>query len=108
MTHSATSPVSSRVRSWWGWGWAEAQPDDAECLALGALVPGTLARPLPLPQVTDLRIGPPTITPPPTLQQLVTAEPEQRAAPAVGKAYRDVMRLLRGQLGRIPDLVARP
>lgn len=108
MTHSATSPASSRVRSWWGWGWADSQPDDAECLALGALVPGTLARPLAVPQVTDLHVGPPTITPPPTLQHLVTAEPEQRAAHAVGKAYRDVMRILRGQLGRIPDLVARP
>lgn len=44
-----TAPRRARDRSWWGWGWADAHPDDAECAALGALVPGTLARPLPVP-----------------------------------------------------------
>ncbi|MFD8142826.1 FAD-binding oxidoreductase [Streptomyces sp. NPDC059708] len=97
-----------RTRSWWGWGWTDAHPDDAECAAMGALLPGTLARPLPVPAVRDLRIGGPAVEPPPSLAHLVTADPADRAAHAMGKAYRDVARALRGRPGRIPDLVARP
>lgn len=108
MPATATDPATSRTRSWWGWGYTDAHPDDAECVAMGALLPGTLARPLPIPQVADLPIGRPAATPPPALAHLVTADPEARAAHAMGKAYRDVIRALRGRPGRIPDLVARP
>jgi alkyldihydroxyacetonephosphate synthase len=108
MPATETGPGTSRVRSWWGWGYADAHPDDAECAALGALLPGTLARPLPIPQVADLTIGPPGVTPPSALAHLVSADPRARAAHAMGKAYRDVVRALRGRPGRIPDLVARP
>lgn len=99
---------TSRTRSWWGWGYADAHPDDAECAALGALLPGTLSRPLPIPRVADLPMSRPGAAPPPSLAHLVTADPELRAAHAMGKAYRDVIRALRGRPGRIPDLVARP
>ncbi|WP_030275858.1 FAD-binding oxidoreductase [Streptomyces sp. NRRL B-24484] len=104
----AAAPRSHRTRSWWGWGWADAHPDDAECIAMGALVPGTLARPLPLPRIADLRIGAPAVTPPAALAHLVTADPAVRASHAMGKAFRDVARALRGRPGRIPDLVAHP
>ncbi|MEU8515123.1 FAD-binding oxidoreductase [Kitasatospora sp. NPDC048722] len=103
----ATTSVP-RIRSWWGWGYVDAHPDDAECAALGALLPGTLARPLPVPRVADLPIGRPAATPPPALAHLVTTDPQARAAHAMGKAYRDVIRALRGRPGRIPDLVAHP
>ncbi|MFH8336534.1 FAD-binding oxidoreductase [Streptomyces sp. AM6-12] len=108
MPAAALHPRASRPRSWWGWGYADARLDDAECAALGALLPGTLARPLPIPRVADLTIGRPAVTPPPSLAHLVTAEPRPRAAHAMGKAYRDVIRALRGRPGRIPDLVAHP
>ncbi|MFE9098207.1 FAD-binding oxidoreductase [Streptomyces sp. NPDC007264] len=108
MPAAATDPRTSRTRSWWGWGYADAHPDDAECAALGALLPGTLARPLPIPRIADLPIGRPDATPPSSLAHLVTADPQARAAHAMGKAYRDVMRALRGRPGRIPDLVAHP
>ncbi|MFC8094556.1 FAD-binding oxidoreductase [Streptomyces sp. NPDC057301] len=108
MPETATDPGTSRIRSWWGWGYADAHPDDAECAALGALLPGTLARPLPIPRVADLPIGRPRVMPPPALAHLVTDDPAVRAAHAMGKAYRDVIRALRGRPGRIPDLVARP
>ncbi|MFJ8165893.1 FAD-binding oxidoreductase [Streptomyces sp. NPDC096136] len=103
-----TAQPTLRTRSWWGWGWTDAHPDDAECAAMGALLPGTLARPLPVPAVRDLRIGSPAVEPPASLARLVSAEPADRAAHSMGKAYRDVVRALRGQPGRIPDLVARP
>lgn len=107
MAGTTTQPTS-RTRSWWGWGWTDAHPDDAECAAMGALLPGTLSRPLPVPRVRDLGIGSPAVEPPPSLAHLVTADPGDRAAHAMGKAYRDVVRALRGRPGRIPDLVARP
>jgi alkyldihydroxyacetonephosphate synthase len=75
---------------------------------MGALLPGTLQRPLPIPRVADLRIARPAAEPPRTLAHLVTADPEARAAHAMGKAYRDVIRALRGRPARIPDLVAHP
>jgi alkyldihydroxyacetonephosphate synthase len=110
MPETATHPRpgTSRARSWWGWGYADAHPDDTECVAMGSLLPGTLARPLAVPRVADLSIGRPAVTPPPSLAHLVDAGPEARAAHALGKAYRDVIRALRGRPGRIPDLVARP
>ncbi|MFF8828579.1 FAD-binding oxidoreductase [Streptomyces sp. NPDC015131] len=108
MPAATPAPGPSRARSWWGWGYEDAQPDDAECAALGALLPGTLPRPLPPPRVAGLRIARPGATPPAALAHLVSDDPADRAAHAMGKAYRDVMRALRGRPGRIPDLVARP
>ncbi|MFI8456609.1 FAD-binding oxidoreductase [Kitasatospora sp. NPDC085464] len=108
MPAAPSDPGSPRTRSWWGWGHADAHPDDAECAALGALLPGTLARPLPVPRIADLAIARPAVTPPSSLAHLVTADPGARAAHAMGKAYRDVIRALRGRPGRIPDLVAHP
>ncbi|MFD8153189.1 FAD-binding oxidoreductase, partial [Streptomyces sp. NPDC059720] len=99
---------SSRIRSWWGWGYADAHPGDAECTALGSLLPGTHLRPLPLPRVADLRIGRPGVAPPPALAHLISTDPDVRAAHAMGRAYRDIARALRGLPGRIPDLVAHP
>ncbi len=105
---AAIPQPTSRTRSWWGWGWTDAHPDDAECAAMGALLPGTLGRPLPVPRIRDLGIGSPAVEPPGSLAGLVTSDPADRAAHAMGKAYRDVVRALRGRPGRIPDLVARP
>ncbi|MFE9480131.1 FAD-binding oxidoreductase [Streptomyces spororaveus] len=102
------TPPTSRTRSWWGWGWTDAHPDDAECAAMGALLPGTLDRPLPVPRVRDLAIAAPAAEPPGSLAHLVSTDPGDRAAHAMGKAYRDVVRALRGRPGRVPDLVARP
>ncbi|MEU3481038.1 FAD-binding oxidoreductase [Streptomyces sp. NPDC033754] len=101
-------PRSARTRSWWGWGYTDAHPDDAECAAMGALLPGTLARPLPIPRIADLPIARPAVAPPPSLAHLATGDPRARAAHAMGKAYRDVIRALRARPGRIPDLVAHP
>ncbi|MFD5889797.1 FAD-binding oxidoreductase [Streptomyces sp. NPDC060334] len=103
-----TTHHTARTRSWWGWGWADAHPDDAECTAMGALLPGTLARPLPVPRISDLRIDRPAVEAPRSLSGAVTADPAARAAHAMGKAYRDVVRALHGRPGRIPDLVAHP
>ncbi|WP_395104837.1 FAD-binding oxidoreductase [Actinomadura sp. SCN-SB] len=98
----------AKTRSWWGWGWAEDAMTDEECVALGALLPGLPSRPLPVPDVGDLRLPEPRVSPPASLAPLVSTAPDDRASHALGKAYRDVVRALRGDLGRVPDLVARP
>ena len=108
MPASPSGHGTSRTRSWWGWGYADSHPDDAECVAMGALLPGTLARPLPIPRVADLAMARPGVAPPSSLAHLVTTDPAERAAHAMGKAYRDIVRALRGRPGRVPDLVARP
>ncbi|MFJ4561395.1 FAD-binding oxidoreductase [Streptomyces massasporeus] len=108
MPASSSGHGTSRTRSWWGWGYTDSHPDDAECVAIGTLLPGTLARPLPIPRVADLAIARPGATPPSSLAHLVSTDPEERAAHAMGKAYRDIIRALRGRPGRIPDLVAHP
>ncbi len=98
----------SRARSWWGWGWADAALSDAECRSYGALLPGTAADPITPPQVASLELPPSRIDPPASLASSFTAAPEARASHTYGKAYRDVVRALRGEMTTVPDLVATP
>jgi alkyldihydroxyacetonephosphate synthase len=90
-------------RSWWGWGRVDAGLSDEECVGLAALVPDRPARPLPVPAVPALRE--PRVTPPFAWSD---AAPRVRAAHAHGKAYRDVVRNLYGQVTNPPDAVLYP
>lgn len=96
------------TRSWWGWGWAEQALPDAECTALAALLPGLPDTPLPVPDVARLTLRTPRARVPDTLAPLCSSAPPDRAAHSYGKAYRDVLRTLRGDLSRAPDVVAHP
>ncbi len=100
--------MTDLTRSWWGWGWTREALSDAECAGLGALLPGLPADPLPVPDIRDLALPEPRSAPPGSLAHLMSAAPADRAGHALGRAYRDVVRALRGDLGRVPDLVARP
>jgi len=81
---------------------------DAECARLGALLPGLPAYPLKPPQVTDLELPEPRVAPPASLAGCCSARPDDRAGHTYGKAYRDVVRALRGEVRHAPDLVAYP
>jgi alkyldihydroxyacetonephosphate synthase len=95
-------------RSWWGWGWDEAAVDDAERAELMArLPPQWVTDPLPVPDVADLGLRAPRVAPPASLAKVCTTDDRARAGHSVGKAYRDVIRALRGELAP-PDLVAVP
>ncbi|MFI1154819.1 FAD-binding oxidoreductase [Streptomyces sp. NPDC020817] len=98
----------SRRRSWWGWGTDDEALSDGECVALGALVPGAADTPLPVPDVRSVDLPKTRITPPPSLAHLMSDTPPARASHTYGKAYRDVVRALRGELGAAPDQVAFP
>lgn len=100
--------VTQRVRSWWGWGWADAALSDGECTQLAAALPGLLDRPLPVPDAGALELAAPRVRPPAALADRCVTDPATRAGHAHGKAYRDVVRNLRAELGAAPDLVAYP
>lgn len=93
-------------RSWWGWGTTDRALDDDECIAAAAGLPGLPDRPRPVPAVADLDLPAPRIAAPASLP--VSAAPDVRAAHTYGKAYRDVVRALTGDLAAPPDLVACP
>lgn len=100
-----------RERSWWGWGWADQALDEAASLALADRVrpflplDGALLTP---PDPGALGLAAPRLRPPAPLAGMVRTDPHNRAAHAHGKAYRDVVRNLRGELANPPDLVAYP
>ncbi|HWB67666.1 MAG TPA: FAD-binding oxidoreductase [Mycobacteriales bacterium] len=96
------------ARSWWGWGDPAAALDDVGCRELAALLPGLPADPLPVPAIADLALPEPRVTAPPALEPIASVEPAMRAGHTYGKAYRDVVRALRGDLRAAPDLVALP
>ncbi|WP_225823422.1 FAD-binding oxidoreductase [Streptomyces naphthomycinicus] len=99
------------TRSWWGWGNVEDAVRGAELRALlarvRALMPGDLTDHEP-PAVASLGLPAPRVSAPASLAGLCSAEPADRAAHAHGKAFRDVVRNLHGELRHVPDLVARP
>src|SRR5688572_23290437 len=101
----------ARTRSWWGWGWEDAAVtgDELEALAVRvrALLPldGHLT---PVPPLDSLSIAPPLAKPSPSVAALCTVDPAERVRHTYGKAYRDVVRSLRGDVALAPDIVARP
>lgn len=99
------------TRSWWGWGNVEDAVGGAELDALlgrvRAVMPGELTDHEP-PSIASLDLPRPRAAPPAPLADLCSAAPADRAAHAHGKAFRDVVRNLHGDLRHVPDLVARP
>jgi alkyldihydroxyacetonephosphate synthase len=96
-----------RERSWWGWGWADQAVDGPELDALRARVGAFLplsGEILPAPLVPML--APPRLAPPSGAD--ARADDLARAAHTYGKAYRDVIRNLRGQLTHPPEFVWYP
>ena len=104
--------MAERRRSWWGWGTTDAAVRGTELESLRqrvrTLMPDAELTDHPPPAVADLALPPPRPTPPAPLAPLCSAEPEDRAGHSHGKAFRDVVRNLRGRLDHVPDLVARP
>ncbi|OEV31141.1 FAD-linked oxidase [Streptomyces nanshensis] len=95
-------------RSWWGWGRRDQALPDSECAALATMIPGLPSAPLPVPDAAALTLAPPRLRVPGSLAHLVSDGTADRAAHTYGKAYRDVVRALHGDLAAAPDLVAFP
>jgi alkyldihydroxyacetonephosphate synthase len=99
----------TRQRSWWGWGWVDQALTDDECADLAKRVRPFLPLDGRLAPVPDLESVPPPparpLQPPPSLEAICSSTAADRAAHTYGKAYRDVVRSLRGDLSAAPDLV---
>jgi alkyldihydroxyacetonephosphate synthase len=104
----------ARRRSWWGWGWED---EALEGPALDAVAAAIAARPgfgtidgriVDPPRVDDLDLPPSRVAPPASLAALFSTDPYDRASRTYGKAYRDVVRALRGDVAAAPDAVAFP
>lgn len=102
----------SKARSFWGWGYEAdalgAAERDAIAAALAERLPGWEPRPHPAPEAASLRLPPPRIEAPRSLAAMLSAGPRDRAAHSYGKAFRDVVRHLRGEYPSPPDAVAYP
>jgi alkyldihydroxyacetonephosphate synthase len=104
----------TRQRSWWGWGWSDEAVAGRDLENIAAAIArrpgfgelaGTIAEP---PDVADLDLRPSRIDPPPALAGICSTSAFDRASHTYGKAFRDVVRALRGDLPCPPDVVAFP
>ena len=62
----------------------------------------------PVPDPRGLGVAAARVEPPASLAHLVSDDVVDRLSHARGKAYRDVVRNLRGDVEHVPDLVVRP
>ena len=101
-----------KTRSWWGWGYLEDAVTGAErdqlTARIAALLPDADLTVHDPPDVTALTVAAPRVTAPTALAGLCSDELIDRTGHAHGKAFRDVVRNLHGDLAHVPDLVVRP
>lgn len=99
-------------RAWWGWGVDSEALTDEEVAALLSRV----AAMLPGHDLTDhapqdpgsLDVAAPRVEPPAALASAFSTDVEDRLSHARGKAFRDVVRNLHGDVTHVPDAVVRP
>lgn len=72
------------------------------------MMPGLADASCRVPDVVDLELRAPRTSAPDALRHVMSDAPLDRASHTYGKAYRDVIRALRGRLDAPPDLVAYP
>ena len=110
--------MAERQLSVWGWGFADAFPDDAGRRAVLEMVAGLLGGGSPAAQLAlhpppDLAaaaaaLAPARIAPPATLAGFVEDRPDDRLRHTYGKSFRDLRRGFSGHFTPAPDLVAHP
>jgi len=104
--------VTTRRRKFWGWGY-EGEGVGADELALIArlaaarLGVGELRAQDP-PDISEIRLRPPRVTPPPSISPFSSADPWDRAEHTLGKSFHDLVRGLRREYANPPDAVVYP
>lgn len=103
---------AARVRKFWGWGYEGVGPDP---LMVDVFLEFLRARfgldefhEVPEPTLDEITLRPPRFTLPGELAAFCTDSKLDRAAHSYGKAFRDVVRALRGQYDNPTDYVAYP
>jgi alkyldihydroxyacetonephosphate synthase len=97
-------------RKLWGWGYGETAAEELAQVGLGArealgFGPAEIECPPPLEAI---ELPPPRVEPPAALAPICSSDPFERVTHAYGKAYRDLVRALRGRYDHPPDVVAHP
>ncbi len=97
-------------RKLWGWGYGETAAEELAQVGLGArealgFGPAEIEYPPPLEAI---ELPPPRVEPPAALAPICSSDPFERVTHAYGKAYRDLVRALRGRYDHPPDVVAHP
>ena len=89
-----------RRRKFWGWGFEDQQPPEAEVAAAAAgarehlgFAPAEVERPA---RLEDIELRPPRIEPPGSLAHICATDRYERVTHSYGKAYRDIVRALPG------------
>jgi alkyldihydroxyacetonephosphate synthase len=104
--------MAERRRKFWGWGYEDQQPPQAEVEQAGRAARQQLgfgpAEVEPPPRLEDVELRPPRTQPPASLARICRTDPYERASHAYGKAYRDLVRAFRGRFDHPPDVVAHP
>jgi alkyldihydroxyacetonephosphate synthase len=104
--------MAERRRKFWGWGFEDQQPPQAEVEEAGRGAREHLgfepAEVEPPPRLEDVELPPPRIEPPASLAHICRADVYERASHAYGRAYRDLVRAFRGRFDHPPDVVAHP
>jgi alkyldihydroxyacetonephosphate synthase len=107
-----TSLNPTKTRSWWGWGTVEdaAGPEEREALAarVRGFVPMAALEFHEPPDPGSLGVPASRVQAPASLAALASSDVVDRLGHARGKAYRDVVRNLMGDVRHVPDLVVRP
>ncbi len=111
--------MQTRALKWWGWGWEDhSRPIEGQPVAWQYLVQRLKINPKvhrTVPPIDGVRI-PPSLLSPDELTELekllgegnVSAEHRDRVTHAVGRGYKDLIRLREGALLRAPDAVLYP
>ena len=98
--------------SFWGWGYADRFPPEAERRRLAERVERDLGFPerpvMDPPSLDEVAVPAPRIGVPEGLEDFCSAARESRIRHTYGRAYRDLVRGFRGEFESTPDLVARP
>jgi alkyldihydroxyacetonephosphate synthase len=104
--------AATRRRKHWGWGYEDQQPSGDQVEGIARAVTDRLGfevdeieEPVPLDAV---ELAKSRLKPPGPLSGIFSADPYDRIAHSLGKAYRDVVRGFRGEFPSPPDLVAYP
>jgi alkyldihydroxyacetonephosphate synthase len=106
----ATLPVGRR--KFWGWGLEGEGLARGELEQLGATFADRFGiegvRVQEPPQVEELDLRAPRLSPPASLETAFSADPYERAGHTYGRSFRDLVRAFRRDYAHAPDLVAFP
>ncbi len=102
---------AGRRRKWWGWGYEDGDLTPGERDQIVAPLAAHFGReltPVVPPPVSGLALATPRVKVPAALADITRSDPWTRASHSFGKAYRDVVRALKGELRHPPDHVVFP